>query len=252
MPPPFSLRFDVVRALAAPALAALVASALVLTFAADAEAAPPATPAKVVCDRVLEDFSASKLGAFPTGWRSKEASEMTLATQDARFVVEQDGARKVLHATYRDQAITIGKAFDGWDLNKYPVLQFQWKASKLPKGGNEDSMSQNDCGAAVYGFWDIGFPFSVNSIKYSWSSTLKVGTEISKRLGHDFVRVMQSGQSGIGQWHTVRIDVRSDYQRLFKTGNSPAPSGIAVLTDADATSSEAEAYYADFRLCRPG
>ena len=62
----------------------------------------------------------------------------------------------------------------------------------------------------------IRFPFSVNSIKYSWSSTLKVGTEISKRLGHDFVRVMQSGNAGIAQWSTVRVDVRADYQRLFK------------------------------------
>jgi len=247
--PPVS-RVRVVRALLAASVP--LAPALVLTFSEDSVAAPPATPAKVVCDRVLEDFSASKVGAFPTGWRSKEASEMSLATASGRFVVEQDGARKVLHATYRDQAITIGKAFDGWDLNQYPVLQFQWKASKLPKGGNEDSMSHNDCAAAVYGFWDIGFPFSVNSIKYSWSSTLKVGTEISKRLGHDFVRVMQSGESGVGQWHTVRIDVRSDYQRLFKTGDLPGPSGIAVLTDADATRSEAEAYYADFRLCRPG
>jgi len=250
MPPVPSIRFGVVRALLASFV--LLGPALALTFSETALAAPPKAPAKVVCDRVLEDFSASKLGAFPTGWRSKEASEMTLATRDGRFVVEQDGARKVLHATYRDQAITIGKAFEGWDLNQYPVLQFQWKASKLPKGGNEDSMSRNDCGASVYGFWDIGFPFSVNSIKYSWSSTLKVGTEISKRLGHDFVRVMQSGESGIGQWHTVRVDVRSDYQRLFKTGDLRGPNGIAILTDADATGSEAEAYYADFRLCRPG
>jgi len=233
-------------------LRALLAPSLVLAAAQTAAAAPPSAPAKLVCDRLLEDFSKSKVGAFPTGWRSKEASEMPLASQEGRFVVEQEGGRKVLHATYRGQAITIGKAFSGWDLKQYPVLQFQWKAVKLPTGGNEDSMSQNDCGAAVYGVWDIGFPFSVNSLKYTWSSTLKVGTEISKRLGHDFVRVVQSGNSGIGQWHTLRVDVRADYQRLFKTSDPKAPSGIAVLTDADATRSEAEAYYADFRLCRPG
>lgn len=227
---------------------ALLAAGGVSTLAPPAAAAP----AKVVCDRVLENFSSSKVGGFPQGWRTKEASQAALATQDGRFVVEQDGARRVLHVTYRKEAITIGKTFDGWDLKQYPVLQFQWKAVKLPTGGNEDSMSQNDCAAAVYGFWDIGFPFKVNSIKYTWSSTLKVGTEISKRLGHDFVRVMQSGAKGVGQWHTVRVDVRSDYQRLFKTDEPPAPKGIAILTDADATNSEAEAFYADFRLCRPG
>ncbi|HEU5077336.1 MAG TPA: DUF3047 domain-containing protein, partial [Polyangiaceae bacterium] len=216
-----------------------------------ASAAPAGAPSKVVCDRVLENFSSSKVGAFPQGWRAKDASQMPAATQNGRFVVEQEGARKVLHVTHRDQALTIGKAFEGWDLKQYPVLQFQWKAVKLPTGGNEDSTSHNDCGAAVYGFWDIGFPFSVNSIKYTWSSTLKVGTEISKRLGHDFVRVVQSGNAGAGQWHTVRVDVRADYLRLFKTAEAAAPRGIAILTDADATNSEAEAYYADFRLCRP-
>jgi len=230
----------------------LLAEGLCSTVARSAAAAPPNPTPKLVCDRLLEDFSASKVGTFPKGWRTKDASDMALATQDGRFVVEHDGKRKVLHATHRTQAITIGKAFEGWDLNQYPVLQFQWKAIKLPTRGDEDSLSKNDCGASVYGFWDIGFPFSVNSIKYSWSSTLKVGTEISKRLGHDFVRVVQSGNSGIAQWSTVRVDVRADYQRLFKVDAPKPPSGIALLTDADATQSEAEAYYADFRLCRPG
>jgi hypothetical protein len=230
----------------------LLAQALGSAPPRSAVAAPPKPALKVVCDRVLEDFSQSKVGAFPKGWRTKDASDMPLAAQASRFVVEQDGSRKVLHVTHRTQAITIGKTFDGWDLNQYPVLQFQWKAQKLPTGGDEDSSGKNDCGASVYGFWDIGFPFSVNSIKYSWSSTLKVGTEISKRLGHDFVRVMQSGNTGLAQWHTVRVDVRADYQRLFKVDAPKPPSGIALLTDADATESEAEAYYADFRLCRPG
>lgn len=230
----------------------LLAQGLGSTLTKSVAAVPPKPIPKVVCDRVLEDFSQSKVGAFPKGWRTKDAGDMSLATQESRFVVEQDGSRKVLHVTHRTQAITIGKTFEGWDLNQYPVLQFQWKATKLPTGGDEDSLSKNDCAASVYGFWDIGFPFSVNSIKYSWSSTLKLGTEISKRLGHDFVRVMESGNAGVAQWRTVRVDVRADYLRLFKVDDPKPPSGVALLTDADATQSEAEAYYADFRLCRPG
>src|SRR5688572_30056644 len=96
------------------------------TLARSVAAAPPRPSPKVVCDRVLEDFSQSKVGAFPKGWKSKDADDTSLATQDGRFVVEQDGSRKVLHATHRTRAITIGKTFDGWDLNQYPVLQFQW------------------------------------------------------------------------------------------------------------------------------
>lgn len=212
--------------------------------------AQPSANKRLVCDRIVDNFSRSKVGEFPVGWRTKEASEMPVAQAKQMFVVRQDGKRKVLHARYRERAITIGKSMQGWDLDQYPVLQWQWKAIKLPKGGNEDSMSHNDCGASVYTFWDIGFPFYVDSIKYTWSSTLKPGTELKKRLGHDYVHVVQSGTAALGQWRTVQVNLRSDHQRLFAEDKPRPPSGIAVLSDADATESEAEAYYADFRLCR--
>jgi hypothetical protein len=205
---------------------------------------------KLVCDRVIDDFTGSKVGAFPAGWRTKDASEMPLAKSKNLYVVEADGKRRVLHAVFRDEAITIGKSVPGWDLEAYPVLQWQWKAITLPNGGNEDSMSANDCAASVYSLWDIGFPFYVDSLKYTWSSTLKVGTDLKKRLGHDYVRVMQSGVAARARWQTVRANVKDDHSRLFGEKEPRAPSGIAVLTDADATESEAEAYYADFRLCR--
>ena len=96
---------------------------------------------------------------------------------------------------------------------------------------------------------DIGFPFYVDSVKYSWSSTLPLGKTLSKRFGHHFVVVSESGSSKLNQWQTVHVDVRKHYARFFGSEVRPA-SGIALLTDADATDSAAEAYYADFRLCR--
>lgn len=209
-----------------------------------------AAPDNVVCDRILENFASSKVGAFPAGWRTKEASEMSAAKRSKSYVVEQDGPRKILHAVYRDRTFTIGKAVKGWDLAEYPILRFEWKAVHLPKGGNEDSMSKNDCAASVYAFWDVGFPYYVDSIKYTWSSSLPVGTRIKKRLGHDVVVVRESGATNLSQWRTVQVNVKADYERLFGKDQAPGPSGVAVLTDADATESAAEAYYADFRLCR--
>ena len=209
-----------------------------------------AAPANIVCDRILENFAGSKVGEFPARWRTKEASEMAAAKRSKTYLVERDGRRKVLHAVYRDKAFTIGRKIQGWELAEYPILQFQWKAVSLPRGGNEDSMSKNDCAASVYAFWDIGFPFYVNSTKYTWSSSLSKGTQIKKRLGHDFVLVSESGTANLSKWQTVQVNVKADYERLFGKTPAPNPSGIAVLTDADATESMAEAYYADFRLCR--
>lgn len=210
----------------------------------------PAAAERLVCDRLIDDFRGSAVGSFPKGWRTKEADEMPFARSNNLYVVAKQGKRKVLHAVFKDKAITIGKSIKGWNLDDYPVLQWQWKAVKLPKGGNEDSLGSNDCAASVYTFWDIGFPFYVDSLKYSWSSTLPKGTVVKKRLGHDFVRVLESGSSALSQWQTVRVNVKEDHKRLFEKQQARVPSGIAILTDADATESAAEAYYADFRLCR--
>jgi hypothetical protein len=205
--------------------------------------------AKLVCDRVVDDFKSSAPGSFPKGWQTKDQDEMPFAKAKHLYMVEQHGNRRVLHATYREQAITIGRRIENWNLDEYPVLEWQWKAIQLPKGGNENSLGNNDCGAAVYAIWDIGFPFYVDSLKYSWSSTLPVGKHVSKRLGHDHVLVTESGAKRVGQWQTVRVDVRRDHQRFFGK-EARKPRGIALLSDADATNSSAEAYYADFKLCR--
>jgi hypothetical protein len=81
---------------------------------------------------------------------------------------------------------------------------------------------------------------------------LPVGTRSSKRLGYDQMLVVESGQDRVGSWQTVRVDVRAHYRAFFGRDDSASPTGIAVMTDADATASHAEAYYADFRLCRVG
>ncbi len=215
-----------------------------------AQTEPSKSSGELVCDRIVDDFRKSKVGDFPVGWRTKDEDDMPLAKSKQLYVVEKDGKRNVLRARARDEAVTIGKSIKGWDLDAYPVLRWEWKAVELPKGGNEDSLAKNDCAASVYAFWDIGFPFYVDSVKYSWSTSLKVGTELKKRLGHDYVRVMTSGAQSLGQWRTITVDLRADYLRMFDKERASPPAGIAILTDADATESTAEAYYANFRLCR--
>jgi hypothetical protein len=64
------------------------------------------------------------------------------------------------------------------------------------------------------------------------------------------VRVLRSGRAGRGEWRQERVNVLEDYQRLFDTGDTPRPAGIAVLTDADDTKSSAAGDYADFKICR--
>lgn len=233
------------------ARAALFATLLgLLSQAKAAAAAESATPSRIVCDRVIEDFSATPVGAFPIGWRTRDPDEMPEAKAKGLYVVERKDGRKALHATYRDTAITIGKKIPSWSLEQYPYLEWEWRVEVLPERGNEGDGSRNDSAAGVYVIWDIGFPFHVDGIKYAFSTTLPRGTRLSRRFGHDQLLVIESGAARRGTWRRVRVDVRDHHARFFEREEPRNPDGIALLTDADATSSAAEAYYANFRLCR--
>lgn len=203
---------------------------------------------RILCDRVLEDFVSTPEGAFPTAWRTRKDDEKAAAVETGAYVVERESGRSVLHATYRDQPITIALPVEGWDLDAYPILQWSWRAVRLPERADERDLGTNDSTASVYVVWEVGLPFMIRGIRYAWSSTLPVGTTISRRLGYDKVVVMSSGPSS--EWKTARVDVRQHYAELFGRDDAAPPSGIAVLTDADSTGSVSEAYYADFRLCR--
>jgi hypothetical protein len=210
----------------------------------------PVASSQVVCDRIVEDFSGSKIGEFPAGWRVHGEDDPAGVLDKSLYVVEEQEGQRVLHAKFLRETVTIALVVEDWSLAQRPVLQWRWKAVHLPVGGKETDSSLNDTGAAVYAIWHVGFPFHLRGIKYAWSSTLPVGTRSSKRLGHDQMLVVESGNEHVGSWQTVRVDVRVHYRTFFGRDDSASPTGIAVMTDADATSSQAEAYYADFRLCR--
>ena len=101
-------------------------------------------------------------------------------------------------------------------------------------------------------FWKVGLPFKVRSLKFSWSTTLAVGTHYARGFGHYHVRVVESGAGSVGRWRTAEVDVRKEFMAIFEEAEAQPPSGIAILTDGDDTHLPSEAWYADFRLCRRG
>ncbi len=225
-----------------------LAGLLVVGAPSETTAEPPA-PGSLICDRVLDSFARSELGKFPAGWRTKHEHNAEEARRKGLFKVELDGKRRALHITYGTHTITIARKLRHWNLQHYPILQWRWKAVKLPIGGDETDSDTNDSAASVYLAWKAAFPMNAKGFRFSWSSSLPVGTHVSKRLGHDHVVVLESGPRHMGQWRKVQIDVLEEYEKRF--GERPrAPIALALTSDADQTGSRAEAYFADFRLCR--
>jgi hypothetical protein len=193
----------------------------------------------------LETFDEYQPASFPGQWkiRGDEA--------DARAVyqIAEEGGNHFLHARAEKQDVQIGLAHV-FQPKEFPLLRWRWRVDQLPSGGNERVAKTNDSAAAVYVIFDNRV--MPRAIKYVWSATLPVGTHVDSPVyWRAKVVVLQSGSSGLGEWRQEVVNFYQDYKALF--GVEPGEvQGIAVLTDADATASVAEADYDDFALLSAG
>jgi hypothetical protein len=141
----------------------------------------------------------------------------------------------------------------GIDIYKTPILTWKWRVTQIPQGANEDDNDKNDVAASIYVVFDMGrvalFKKVPKSIRYTWSSTLKKGTELSKFFGNQKIIVLQSGKEGLGKWHTFQRNIVEDYKRLFGDDPPKKPLAILILSDGDSTGHRAVADYDDIELC---
>ncbi len=190
---------------------------------------------------MIEDFAKGTVGEFPPGWKLRKDEGRGV------YSVREEGGRRYLHASSRGLGIQAAKEF-AWDLAKYPVLAWSWRPVEFPAGADERDSKKNDSALSVYAV----FPHTVGSlksVKYIWSAMVPVGTRLSSSMGLTQVRVLRSGTDGKGRWTDERVNVLADYRKYFDASDAPRPAGIAVLTDADDTRSQAQGDYARFRAC---
>ena len=189
----------------------------------------------------LETFDEYQPASFPGQWKARGDEA---AARMVYQVAEEDG-NHFLHARAekQDSQIALSHVFQP---QEFPLLRWRWRVEQLPSGGDERAAKTNDSAAAVYVIFDSRIVPRV--IKYVWSTTLPVGTRLdSPMYWRAKVVVLQSGSSGLGEWRQETVNFYQDYKDLF--GAEPGEvQGIAVLTDADATASVAEADYDDFAL----
>ena len=189
----------------------------------------------------LETFDEYPPASFPGQWKIRGDET------DARVVyqIAEEGGNHFLHARAEKQDVQIGLSHV-FQPKEFPLLRWRWRVDQLPSGGNERAAKTNDSAAAVYVIFDNRI--MPRAIKYVWSATLPVGTHVDSPVyWRAKVVVLQSGSSGLGEWRQETVNFYQDYKDLF--GAEPGEvKGIAVLTDADATASVAEADYDDFAL----
>jgi hypothetical protein len=192
---------------------------------------------------VVEDFARAKVGELPGDWKvRKDAGK-------AAYAVREEGGKRFLRAQSKGLGIQAARQHE-WSLDEYPVLAWRWRPVEFPKGGDERESATNDSVLAVYMLVPYSKIRGPKAVKYVWSERVPVGTRLESNMGLTKVRVLRTGADKKGEWAEERVNVREDFMKAFGVKDTPAPAGIAVLTDSDDTGSTATGDYADFRVCR--
>jgi hypothetical protein len=206
---------------------------------------------------VVDDFEGYPVGVPPYRWkrphkRSRSLLDLprVLERDNDYFEIVQDNGNKRARAYTKDESVQIvrlnGDGYE-WDLRTHPRLAWSWRAEALPAGAREDDGDTNDTGAAIYITFDskdwLGRP---RSIKYTYSSTLPVGTTAD--YGPLRLIVVASGADGIGDWLRIDRNVADDYRRLFGREVPERPGYIMLWNDSDNMDGVADVYFDDIEL----
>lgn len=192
--------------------------------------------------KAIDDFAKAKVGEFPPGWKVRKDAGKSV------YAVQEEAGLRFLRAVSKGLGIQAAREY-GWDLKAYPVLAWSWRAHEFPKGADEKD-GKNDSVLAVYMLVPYSRITGPKAVKYIWSEKVAAGTRLESNYGLTQVRVLQSGAERLGKWVEEKANVRDDYMKFFDEKEAPSPAGIAVLTDADDTSSVARGDYANFRVCK--
>jgi hypothetical protein len=212
-------------------------------------AAGPALAGQPADRLVVDDFEASKEGAFPEGWALKTEFWDSCHRKEKVFSVKSEKGNKYLAAESTDDSCTAGRQFP-YDLSVYRFISWRWRARALPKGGNEAAKGTNDSAAGLYVCFK-GFARLPYCIKYVWSSMAPEGEVFpSPYRKATKIMVLRSGPDKLGTWVEENRNLYEDYLRVFGGKTVKNPVGIAVLTDSDNTHSYAAADYDDIAVSR--
>lgn len=201
----------------------------------------------------IEDFESEKIGDLPRNWFNQKGEARPISyTGDLRktyhyTIMEEDGNKFLRFEGTRGKHLNyplLGK--DGLNIYETPILSWNWRILDIPEGANEDGKNSNDVAASIYVVFDLGkvlFKKVPKSIRYTWSSSLPEGKELSHFYGNQKIIVMGTGTDGIGEWKTFERNIVEDYKRLFGDPPPEVPLAILILSDGDSTGKMAKADY---------
>jgi hypothetical protein len=199
---------------------------------------------------VIADWRSYPIGTrgIPGDWK-----EQTWGKPVYDLEIVSDNGQPLLRLRSNGDNSTISRDLRGSvDLKETPILEWSWKVTTLPTGGNACQKSTDDQAAQVYVAW-LRSPESVRSriIGYVWDSTAPAGTICkSQKTSTVTYVVLRSGSDELGKRITERRNVVEDFRRIY--GEAPDnPSALSLAIDSDDTRSSAESFIGPTVFKRP-
>lgn len=193
---------------------------------------------------VVVDFVQVK-NEIPEGWELNEHEGK------ADLALVPDGVSQVLKLRSEVSSFSLNKEVE-IDLKKTPYLEWQWKVTEVPQGGDFRRRATDDQAAQLYVVFSWGV-FKQQAIAYIWDSSAPVGTmsKAPSPVLYPFLDinavVVRSGEAEKGAWITETRNVVEDYKKLF--GSEPTRvKGIRIQINSQHTKSQAEAYWRSVRF----
>ncbi len=208
---------------------------------------------------LIDDFEDEEVGELPAGWYNRDGSSK-LRSMSARSrqtylyrIQREAGGNHYLHYEGTGAKHINYPLVNKQDVNIHetPILSWRWRVHDLPEGANERSSDRNDAAASIYVVFEMA-NYVVKklpvSIRYTWSTSLPVGTNASKLLNKQQIEVVESGSDELGQWITVERNLLKDYKRLHGGTPPKKPIALLILSDGDSVGDSASADYDDIKL----
>ena len=219
------------------------------TAAALAAALLIVAPARAADTLVIEDWTKQPEGktGIPEGWKGQ-----SWGSPKYDFRIETVDGRKVIHLKSDGDSSAIVKEVKV-DVATWPIIEWTWRAVKLPAGGDARKSATDDEAAQIYVVFPR-FPSAVRSrvIAYIWDTTAPVGSVFkSEKTGTVTYVVVRSGAADLGKWLTERRNVLEDYKKIYGENPSEEVGVISVLIDSNDTRSSAEAFVGEILFRKP-
>lgn len=167
-----------------------------------------------------------------------------------QFVYIGPGERHLHLASGSDNSFSVGAEREIL-LPEFPVLEWEWKVTRLPKGGDVRVRARDDQAAAMCVVVNPGLT-GFDSLCYLWENDGPKNTPIvsTQREASKYIILRTAKVDGTGKWYKERRNIYEDYKRLF--GKEPEHEAlIGVQIDSNDTGSSAEAFFRRIFLSPP-